>query len=266
MKVNYIKFSPAQNTTAFITSHVDPTDYVEIANTLMSHEYVHAEQAGFLVSPHENNAMLRIEMSGGEFCGNAILAAAAYCKYAELTKADRFLIESSGSALPLRCDVNEKSPVLYEVKAEMPAPDAKKDIMIPYRDQTISGCLVQLDGITHFITNYWPLEEEFADILEVVKETVEDKAIGIIPYRELTNSEYEIRPLVHVSETGNTFFEHACGSGTLALGVYLADNTNNSTFHVQQPGGTIHVDIGNKNYISTDVRITCEGIAHLPIG
>ncbi len=250
--------------TVLVTSYVDPTDYVHIANTIMDYEYVHAEQAGFIVSPQDNRSVLRLEMSGGEFCGNAVLAAAAYCKYQKICQDNRFLIEASGAKSPLLCDVKMKSPTFFEIKAEMPQQFSMNDIVISYHNKSISGSLVQLEGIIHFVTNYWPHEDEFTYILEAVKEVAQDKAIGIIPYRYLMEGAYEIRPFVYVGDTGATFFERSCGSGTLALGFFLAEKGKEHIFNVLQPGGTICVEIGSKSYISTDVRITCEGIVHLP--
>ncbi|WP_231784214.1 hypothetical protein [Lentibacillus sp. JNUCC-1] len=49
----------------------------------------------------------------------------------------------------------------------------------------------------------------------------------------------------------------------MALGIYLAEKTEENAFEVQQPGGTIQVKVGRKILISTEVRITCEGVVYL---
>ena len=55
-------------------------------------------------------------------------------------------------------------------------------------------------------------------------------------------------------------FERGCGSGSLALGMYLNKVTGiTKKIKVLQPGGVIEVGIGSEFSISTDVVITCEG-------
>lgn len=264
MKLDFVKISPSQNMTVFVTSDVDPKDYANVGNTLMAYDYVNAEQAGFIVDPVNKNTILRLEMSGGEFCGNAVLAAAAYSVYKGLTTENQFFIEASGADLPLLCDVEMKSEVLYHAKGEMPQALSTEDTVISLHGRNISGTLVKLEGITHFVINVWPDKDDFQEILSAINEITEDKAIGIIPYRHINNETYEIRPFISVTNTGSTFFERSCGSGTLALGIYLAHQSDENIFAIQQPGGTIDVEIGTKNYISTDVQITCEGVAYIP--
>jgi len=263
MRLNFVKVSPSKNMTVFITNYVAPTYYAKISNIIMDYEYLNAEQVGFIVAPKNEKSVLRLEMSGGEFCGNAVLSAAAFCFYKGLTKNSRFLLETSGSELPLACEVKVKSPAHFEAKAEMPNPISIKDIVINLKGKSISGSIVHLNGITHFLTDYWPSEDDFSLIVEEVIKNFEDKAIGVIPYRRLREKDYEIRPFVYVKETGSRFFEQACGSGTLALGLYLSKIKNEKIFNIHQPGGIINVEIGVKNYISTDVRFTCEGFIDL---
>lgn len=105
MRLNFVKASPSQNMTAFITDYVTPSMYVPVANKLMDYEYLHVEQVGFIVGPKEKDAVLRLEMSGGEFCGNALLSAAAYCTHKALTNKEEFYLETSGSDTPLKCQV-----------------------------------------------------------------------------------------------------------------------------------------------------------------
>ncbi|MFK2825485.1 hypothetical protein QYG89_07260 [Bacillus sp. B190/17] len=265
MRLNFVKISPSKNMTVLITNYVAPNHYAQIANTIMGYEYVNAEQAGFIVAPKSKNSLLRLEMSGGEFCGNALLGAAAYCYYKGITENNRFLLESSGAESPLACVVEAKSSNHFEAKAEMPYPISIKDIVINLNGRSISGSCVQLNGITHFLTDYWPCKDDFNLIIETISEKIENKAIGIIPYRKLTEKEYEIWPYVYVKETGSRFFEQACGSGSLALGIYLSKKSKENEFNIHQPGGIINVETGVKNYISTDVRFTCEGFVDIDL-
>lgn len=259
MKLDFVKASPSQNITVLITNYVAPALHAAIANTIMGYEYLNAEQVGFIVSPRRTDSVLRLEMSGGEFCGNAVLSAAAYCLYKGLSNEKSFLLESSGSETQLACEVNVKSPSFFEAKAEMPNPLSIKDMAVEADNHLISGSLVRLEGITHFLTDRWLCEEEFDFVLKKLMEKIDDKAIGIIPYKRVAGNEYEIRPFVYVKETGSKFFERACGSGTLALGVHLSQDNQEHKFIVHQPGGIIHVETGEKNSISTNIRFTAEG-------
>lgn len=262
MKLNFVKISPSKNMTVLITNYVDPTYYSQIASTIMDYEYVNAEQVGFIGTPKSRDSLLRLEMSGGEFCGNALLGAAAYCHYNGLTEKNSFMLETSGAETSLECLVEAKSSNLFHAKAEMPLPLSIQDIEINLNGKSIKGTCVQLDGITHFLMDYWPTKDDFNLIIEEVTQKIENKAIGIIPYRKLTENEYETWPFVYVKETGSRFFEQACGSGSLALGIYLSKGKEDK-FNIHQPGGIVKVETGVKNYISTDVRFTCEGIADI---
>ena len=63
--------------TLLITSPVDRKDHAECASQLMKYESVHAEQTGFVEKPRNEKAVARLQMAGGEFCGNAAMALAA---------------------------------------------------------------------------------------------------------------------------------------------------------------------------------------------
>ena len=264
MRLDFVRVSPSKNMTVLIENDVAPARYAEIANKVMDYEFLNAEQVGFLVAPENKQSVLRLEMSGGEFCGNAVLSAAAYCSYKGLTKSNKFLLETSGSDVPLECVVEVKSPSYFKARAEMPHPISTEELAVSVNECVISGSVVKLDGITHFVTDYWPSSmDDFNSLIEAVTERIDDKAIGVIPYRKLMEKEYEIWPFVYVKETGSRFFEQACGSGSLALGIYLSMKNKEYALKIQQPGGIIMVETGDKNYISTDVRFTSEGFVNL---
>ena len=77
MDVHFVKASPCRNTTALLEGDVAPEECAAIARLAMDSDYLAAEQAGFLAKPKEARSVLRLEMAGGEFCGNATLALAA---------------------------------------------------------------------------------------------------------------------------------------------------------------------------------------------
>lgn len=259
MKLNFIKASPSQNTTAIITNYVPSKMYSEIASLIMSYEYLHVEQVGFIVQPKNNNAVLKIEMSGGEFCGNALLSAAAYCNYKDLIDKKEFDMEISGVNYPLKCWVSKVKNNIFTSKAEMPSLISKQHTTMSINGKEIEGSIIHLDGISHFVTNNRIAKEEYYEILNYLKLQIDKGAIGIIPYQKVKEKLFEIIPMVYVFENDSTVFERACGSGTLALGIYMENEFGENDIKVKQPGGVIDVEVGDKNYISTTVNFTCEG-------
>lgn len=260
MNINYVKVSPAQNMTAFITNYVPKHAYTHVAQTIMQYDYVHAEQVGFIVSPKKSPSILRLEMSGGEFCGNGVLAAAAYARYKGLTTNNEFSIEASGVTSALHCSVEDISPQVFDAKAEMPPPRVIEPMSVNIDGSDIQGTIVHMDGIAHFLIEKWLKEEDFSLIMKRLASRLEEPAIGIISYRERTENDYEMRPFVYVKTTQVECFERSCGSGSLALGASLHQQEKGDSFALRQPGGIIQVEMSPRINISTTVRFTCEGI------
>lgn len=260
MNINYVKVSPAQNMTVFITNYVPKHAYTRVAQTIMQYDYVHAEQVGFIVSPKKSTSILRLDMSGGEFCGNGVLAAAAYARYKGLTSMNDFFIEASGTASALRCFVEETSPHVFDAKAEMPSPRAIEPMSVKVGGRDIQGTIVHMDGIAHFLIEEWLKNDDFSFIMKELTSRLEEPAIGIISYRERGENDYEMRPFVYVKTTQAECFERACGSGSLALGAALHQQDKGDAFNLRQPGGIIRVEMSPHISISTTVRFTCEGM------
>ena len=72
--VHYVILNPSGNLTALVTDHGGPEDEKEIVTSLMRE----SEQVAFLEPPMEPGALARIRLMGGEFCGNAAMAAAGW--------------------------------------------------------------------------------------------------------------------------------------------------------------------------------------------
>ncbi|AYO30010.1 hypothetical protein D2962_04760 [Biomaibacter acetigenes] len=260
MKLNFIKMSPCQNTTVFITEYCPKEYYIAVAREVMNYDSLCAEQVGFIVPPKNADSVLGMEMAGGEFCGNASLCAAVYVRYSGIYEKDDFFIDVSGASDPLRCHVEEKSNYVYSAECEMPFPISVKDAKIEINKKKIKGSIIDFKGISHFIFKSWRDFNDYDKVMDLIKSKIESDAIGIVPYIELGKGEYEIKPYVYVRSTQSHVFEKGCGSGSMALGVYLKKYMGlRGKIGVMQPGGTIGVEVGDKNFISSDVKITCEG-------
>lgn len=260
MIFDFIKTSPAQNTTVLVTSYCPKKYYPAVAERAMNYEALYAEQVGFIVPPHKGDSIIGLEMAGGEFCGNAALSAAAYVTYKELADRESFSIDVSGADEPIRCKVKKVSNHCYNTSCIMPPAKRNEKLELTLKNKSIDGNIIEFDGISHFV---FPTKENFTEYsgaLEVLKQIVDTNAIGIIPYNTLSDDTYKIKPFVHVKKINTNIFERACGSGSLALGICLKSvGSISKEIEIVQPGGVIRVGIEKEFSISTDVIFTCEG-------
>ncbi|MCK5763353.1 MAG: diaminopimelate epimerase, partial [Clostridiales bacterium] len=70
MNLNFIKANPTENMTVFIMDPVPRSMHIEISTKIMNYNNIHAEQVGFIEKGITDN-QIRLQMMGGEFCGNA---------------------------------------------------------------------------------------------------------------------------------------------------------------------------------------------------
>ncbi|HEY5575460.1 MAG TPA: diaminopimelate epimerase, partial [Clostridiaceae bacterium] len=219
MKLNFIKVNPSQNMTVFVVDALPREKYFEIANKIMNYNNIHAEQVGFIERPEnlQSEASTRLQMMGGEFCGNALRALAAVAVqrgYENITDKDgkyRVPLEASGIEGLIYCLVEQKSSNGYEVSLEMPQYKSISNIELEYKDKSYNGTIVNLSGISHavFFTDDKSLDEDF---FEAVRSTIEDfdyDAFGIMFYDE---KEKFMRPLVYVKDTDSLIWERSCGT------------------------------------------------------
>jgi len=278
MKLNFIKVNPSENMTVFITDALPREKYFEIAKRLMNYNNLHAEQVGFIERPEkpESGASARLQMMGGEFCGNASRALAAVAVERGLLNitenAGKFTVplEASGIESVISCEVEQKSSNGYEVALSMPLHKSIHNIEVEYRNKKYTGTVVDLSGISHavFFTDDTSLGEEF---FETVKETIKDfdyDAFGIMFYDD--KDEF-MRPLVYVKDTDSLIWERSCGTGTVALGVVLSYISNGSIDkNVKQPGGLMRITTSwgedgclESIVLKGMVYIVAEGTAHI---
>jgi len=89
---------PAGNVTALVLSDVPAAERAQVAARLLRLPELHIEQAAFLTAPRCGGE-IRLEMMGGEFCGNALRCAGFYhalrtgaqgktCVFAEISGAE----------------------------------------------------------------------------------------------------------------------------------------------------------------------------------
>ena len=103
----YILLNPSGNITALVKNiRIPKEQYKEISDRIMKSNPA-VEQVGFLkiLKPEYK---FRLEMAGGEFCGNASRAVACYLYKEKLITKKRFQISVSGYPDLIDCEVYKK--------------------------------------------------------------------------------------------------------------------------------------------------------------
>jgi diaminopimelate epimerase len=266
--VDFVKLSPASNTTVLVTSRHPETRYLAIADRLLRAEHVHAEQVGFILPPRKRQAHTRLHMAGDEFCANATLFLAAW-HAATSPGPDRaeLLIETSGARQALHCRV-EPSEAGYRCELSIPWPQSIEPYKVPGIER---AGLVRYPGAVHLVAEgdgSDPLLRERAQQLAV--ELGAREAVCVVGIMLYDRHRQELAPLVSVPALGSMIWEGSCGSGTAAVGAYLAASTGTPiNASVKQPGGTTQVFVDSSRAeatalrICTEVNIVAEGTAYI---
>lgn len=280
MKLNYVKVNPVENMTIFVMDQVDSSQHMAVANILMDYSSVHGEQVGFVESPRTMKGKslntLRLQMMGGEFCGNATRALAAlmvHLKVDSVSKGDKYynvILEVSGSDELLSCQVRktEKENIYYS-RVNMPLPERTSNTNVAFEGKIVDLNRIDFPGITHFIVEADAVDdkEEFFNLIKSRMDKEDYDAFGLMFY---DNKKCFLKPLVYVRATDSKYWERSCASGTSALGVALAFNKNTSIEEkIKQPGGELEVSITLEDgkikglYLDGKVEIVSEGIVYI---
>jgi len=240
MRLDVAVLNPAGNITLIVTTPVEKTSYAAVAAALLKIPDLGGEQVGFLEQPRYGG-MLRLEMMGGEFCGNALRSAGFYYALKQGIRGNSVIAtEISGSTRPLNVKVDMDNGT---AKAEMPLP-------VFVRDVTLNECAVKavvFEGIVHFVVLLpEPDQEIIKAAVNYALGRFDAGAIGVI---FLDRAKMYIRPAVYVHDTGSLIYEKSCASGSAAVSyVYAQDLPRGEyCFEVRQPGGIIEVGLSKGN-------------------
>ena len=233
--MEYILANPTGNITALVTDEVAQEERLSVVKEIFETE-PSCEQVGFVDIAGEKR--IRLEMMGGEFCGNATLSSAAYlAKANHLFDADNpeeivVTVDSSGAEQPVETRIRQLAGNLYEGTLEMPMP-------------SLDGRVVHLDGISHMIVPSDTMTHEEAEAtIKGCAEKYDALAFGMVLYSEEADSDaVSIEPLVYVKGSDTMVWEHGCASGSIAAAYYRHSITDAAKISVHQPGGIITIDI-----------------------
>lgn len=280
MDLQFIKADPCGNVTVFVLDQVTPSWFGALARQIMAPGSVGAEQVGFLRPATQEGALGRLEMMGGEFCGNATRCFAAWLvaqsvdgEAACASDKERLFaqrevfVESTGSAQVLKAVVRPINPPAYwDVSLDMPLPVR----LFHEKTDTLGwASVVVYEGITHVIV--WNRAHQTKDVDsagELFKRCgIETDCYGILYYNEKSSF---MRPMVYVAASDTLVWETSCGSGSCAVGCALADRQNlrEGAYQIHQPGGTLKVSLqkngGNicRLILSGPIKLTVSGTVH----
>lgn len=236
---------PAGNVTAIVCSDVPAAERARVAAQILRLPELGIEQVAFLTAPRSGGE-IRLEMMGGEFCGNALRCAGFYqalrngaqgksCVFAEISGAD--------GVQPVMADTAEGT-----ASTVMPLPLSVQ----PAGWADVQAARVTFAGITHFVIDCAQPDETL--VQRAIAAAPEASAVGAI---FLNRAHGSIKPVVFVRETASCVAENSCASGSVATAVVLtADFADGITeIGIGQPGGTLEVGVQRTDGAVTGLSI-----------
>lgn len=273
-EVDFVKLSPTRNMTLLVTSRHAVDEYQAIASQLLSAGHVHAEQVGFVNTPTSAQAQVRLDMAGEEFCGNACMALAALTAAEvglDIGARTEVVVDASGTESAVTCRVEHRDPGYY-CELTMPLPSRVEPHPFPgvSADRT---ALVRYPDAVHLVVECAPHDQVVRDRARAAAvhlgATERVPVVGVMLYDPVRR---ELAPLVNVPSLSSIVWERSCGSGTAALGAYLATRSGGPVrTSVHQPGGSMQVEAeaGTDGVralrIGGHVGIVAEGTAYVHV-
>lgn len=241
MTIDYLVADPSGNTTILVLTPVAKAQHSSLAAQLLALPGIEAEQVGYV--SREAGKPLRVDMMGGEFCGNASRSAAAWALACDGGEQGVYDVSCSGCDAVLPAKVARTGEGTYEAFIEMPYPEDVSGILIAVDDFPARFFRVDLPGITHFVHFVPSLEgldkEKYWTILQDYVDGEDLPAYGLVL---CDTKKGEMIPAVYVRDTDTLYWENSCGSGSAAVAAALACTTHkNVACYMKQPGGTLAI-------------------------
>ena len=224
MKLNVLRADPAGNITLFVLDPIERERRAALAAELMRRlPDMKIDQVGF-ACPADADTDGRMEMMGGEFCGNATRAYAMYVARQRGGLSEvRLRVSGCDHVVTAAVDLARGA-----ARAEMPLPRAVRAAEV----EGHAGTLVDLAGIAHLVIEGVAPSEDFFRAAEPLFSAIE----GL---------RHRMTPLVKVVDTGTLIWEGSCGSGTIACAVAESAGLADGLFEQDyfQPAGVVRASI-----------------------
>ncbi len=248
LSLRVLRADPAGNITLYVLDPVAPELRPRVTACLLGMAQFKAEQLAYCCPP-VMGGQARIEMAGGEFCGNATRAFAMV-----LQQEMGFPSPCSMSLEVSGCDhlVSAFSDLSAgTAEAEMPLPGSVRRLQVGGKP----GVLVDLGGIAHLVVEQVsPSLEFFRTVEPVFQEIPHLEAYGVM---FLDREGSRVTPLVKVPAANTLVWEGSCGSGSVAAAVAgsLGAPDGQYTQDLNQPAGVIRVKLALEQGQVTQVSI-----------
>ena len=244
MRIRYLPADPAGNLTGFVLSPVFPGERAALAARLMAACPEGFDQIGYVDEASLDAPLPRLDMMGGEFCGNAARAFGLMVARRRGLTRGSLCVSVSGAADPV--------PVEFDVsKGEAFAQMALPRAVLRIRALGEAIDVVRMEGIAHAVVTRAPSQEAADAVLAAMPDA---PAQGVL-FREGTR----MTPLVRVGASGTCVWEGSCGSGTAALAFLRARGLEDGEhdFAFDEPAGRLHARV--RVEAGQPVRITMGG-------
>lgn len=213
---------PGGNDTAIVNGLVNKKTDKNLINKEIMSMFPNVEQVGFVNLKKDK---YKLQMAGGEFCGNATRCAAYLACDG---KTGEIKIKVSGTNKILNAGIDKQQ----EVYAQMPI---SIDTRIQKDQAKPNNSIVFIDGIVQYVDwDYKKIENkskvEVTKIaLKIIKSKRFDKypAAGVMFVKKIKDT-FKIIPIVYVKKINTSFYETACGSGSAAIGLVVATEKKTS--------------------------------------
>ncbi len=233
-KVRYVRLNPTGNLTCLVLDPVAEAERPQVTAALMNR----CEQVGYLMPAEAPGAAARLQMMGGEFCGNAAMATAAWLTAENAGAAERengteLLLEVSGAEEPVRCGIR-REPDGWRGRVQMPLP--REAFAAEISGRRLQA--VRFPGMLHLVSGGALSRPEAEELMEAAKNRFPDAAIGLMQW-----CGGRLTPLVWVRESGTQVWETACGSGTAAAACAESLRRGGPVrISASQPGGILEAE------------------------
>lgn len=223
-RLEAVRADPAGNLTLLVTTPTAAASRPALARALLAR--TDCQQVGFLTEPRLGG-LARLEMMGGEFCGNALRCLGALAAAERgLPPGEPVAVEISGCDSPLT--VWPAPPGGY-VRGEIPLPL----LLEVWRGMPTAV----FAGIVHALCRREVNDRRVRTLARSLAGHYRAPAAGILL---LTPGTLQLRPAVYVRDTDTLYFESSCASGSAAAAAILsAESRDSAAYCLAQPGGIL---------------------------
>jgi len=227
-----IKTDPTGNITMLVKTPLSRENQPKAAGGIME-DFPDCEQVGFL---EESDGGTRLQLMGGEFCGNATLSYAACLAQEQNADEMDAEVEVSGATDKVAVHV-QKEGEIYKGTVTMPLPVETK----VYKFTRYKVPVIKFPGIAHAIVKEKMPVPLAKMLIREWADKVKADAFGIML---LSDDGKSMTPIVYVKSTDTVVCEGSCASGTAAVGAFSAlENQENVEMEIEQPAGKLGVRV-----------------------